>query len=327
MSEEAMMQIQILLAAVSIVSAPMAVASPANPASDRFRVVVEGSGPDVILIPGLSSSAAVWNNTAKQLKPNHRVHRIQVAGFAGEPTGSNAEGLVVSELAADLAEYIKSKKMKAPAIIGHSLGGETALMIAARHPCLVGSVMTVDSLPFYSLLFNPAATASSVRPQADAIRDRLLSQSDEEATAAAGPALGRLIKSELARPDAILWSINSNRGVVARAMHELMTTDLRPELENIRAPITVVYAYDSSYGVPYSRIDNIFKTAYVNARHINFERIDESYHFVMFDQPEKFAAAVDRFLASGRAVARVPAKQSTRAIASIPGGSLPTCSH
>jgi pimeloyl-ACP methyl ester carboxylesterase len=269
----------------------------AAPSLPRFSAVVDGKGPDVILIPGLASSAAVWNATAERLKRSHRVHRIQVAGFAGSPAAGNGEGLVVAPLADALAAYILENKLGRPAVIGHSLGGEAALMLAARHPGSVGRVMVVDALPFYSLLFNPAATPETVRPQADALRDLVLSQSDAQAAAAAPAVLARMIKTDAARPAAIAWSNASDRSVVARAMHELVTTDLRGELARIAAPLTVVYAYDPLYGVPAERIDGIFRSAYQNAGAAKLERVDGSFHFVMLDQPEAFAAAVDRFLA------------------------------
>ncbi len=60
----------------------------------RFTVVDEGTvgKPDVVLIPGLSSSRAVWDAEAKLLAPNYRLHLVQVDGFAGAPAGANASG-------------------------------------------------------------------------------------------------------------------------------------------------------------------------------------------------------------------------------------------
>src|SRR5215217_4848986 len=93
-----------------------AAAEPSAPA--RFTVTVEGTGTDVILIPGLASSSAVFDATAERLKAGHRVHRIQVAGFAGAPAAGNAEGPVVAPLAEALAAYIASNRLRAPAVIG-----------------------------------------------------------------------------------------------------------------------------------------------------------------------------------------------------------------
>jgi pimeloyl-ACP methyl ester carboxylesterase len=54
----------------------------ADPLSDRITVTVRGQGPDVVLIPGLASSSAVWDATAAHLEGRYRLHIVQVAGFA-----------------------------------------------------------------------------------------------------------------------------------------------------------------------------------------------------------------------------------------------------
>ena len=83
---------------------------------------------------------------------------------------------------------------------------------------------------------------------------------------------------------------------MARATHELMTTDLRPELGRIAVPVTVVYAYDAAYGTPAGAVDALYRDAYASLRGTKLERIDGSFHFVMLDQPAAFAAAVEAFL-------------------------------
>ena len=45
------------------------------------------------------------------------------------------------------------------ALLGHSMGGFAALLLAQAEPGLVGRVMSVDSLPFFSAMFGPQVTA------------------------------------------------------------------------------------------------------------------------------------------------------------------------
>ena len=113
-------------------------------AQERFTATVTGQGPDVILIPGLASSGAVWDATVKQLSPTHRVHVLQVNGFAGSPPGPNADGAVIAPLTAEIAAY--AGKLDHPAIIGHSMGGLMALKIAAAKPAAAGKPSTADIL-------------------------------------------------------------------------------------------------------------------------------------------------------------------------------------
>lgn len=58
----------------------------------------------------------------------------------------------------------------------------------------------------------------------------------------------------------------------------------------------MIYAYDPIYGVPAGAIDGLFRSAYSGLAGTDFKRIDGSFHFVMLDQPEPFAAAVEAFL-------------------------------
>ena len=148
--------------------------------SDRISVTTTGSGPDVVLIPGLTSSPEIWAGTTAAV-PGYRYHLVQVAGFAGVPAGGNASGLVMAPVAEEIARYIRGSGLRRPSIIGHSMGGSLAMMVAARHPQAVSRLMVVDMLPFLGVIFGPpGTTAQSVRETADALRDKALANSPEE---------------------------------------------------------------------------------------------------------------------------------------------------
>ena len=94
-----------------------------HPNSQRISVQTQGSGPDVILIPGLASSREVWADLASTLRMSHRIHLVELAGFASTPAISNPEGKVIDPAVDAIADYIQTQHLEAPAIIGHSLGG------------------------------------------------------------------------------------------------------------------------------------------------------------------------------------------------------------
>ena len=126
--------------AVRAEAAPVVQTSPAF-ASDRLSVEVVGSGPDVILIPGLASSREVWRAEAERLKATHRVHLVQLAGFAGEPW-AHGDGPFLEPVVDELARYVREAGLERPAVIGHSMGGLTAVLLAQAEPGLVGKVMS-----------------------------------------------------------------------------------------------------------------------------------------------------------------------------------------
>lgn len=282
--------------------APGAGAAPAHaPApftSARMKVEVRGQGPDVILIPGLTSSRAVWARTADMLDDTHRVHLVQVNGFAGQAAGANAEGPVFGPLRAELARYIQSQGLKRPAVIGHSMGGALALALAAETPDAVGRVMAADALPYVGLLMGPQATVERVRPQADGMRAAMLAMSPEQRAGGAPATLAGLVRDPAARARGVRESIGSDPAVAAQVVHDMMTTDLRPALAGTKVPITVLYAFDAELGAPVERIDALWTGAYAGVPGARLIRVDGARHFIMDDQPERFAREVQAFLAA-----------------------------
>jgi pimeloyl-ACP methyl ester carboxylesterase len=270
-------------------------AAMAEPWTNRITVTVRGKGPDIVLIPGLSCSGAVWDATAAHLESSFRLHIVQVAGFAGAPARGNAEGLVIQPTVDAIDAYIKTNKLQAPKVIGHSLGGLAGLLLAIQHPEDVGKLMVVDSLPFFAALYG-AKDVAEVTPQATAMRDNILAETPEAYAQGAKQFLPVLVKSPDGLKAATEWSIKSDKSVVARATYEDMTTDIRPKLHEIKTPVTVLYPWDSSTMLPQATADRLYQDSFAPLPNKTMVRIDNSYHFIMFDQPAAFATQVDAFL-------------------------------
>lgn len=251
--------------------------------SARLTVQVVGTGPDVILVPGLTNGRDVWDGTIRAV-PGYRYHLVQVAGFAGDPARGNARGEIVAPIANEIARYIVEAGLKSPAIIGHSMGGVIALMIAARFPERVGKAMAVDILPAPASGFGFAGM--QVKPFADALFNTL-----------GGSAQGRLFLEGLI--DGFggkdVAKSRSDPDVTARATHELATLDLTPELPRIRVPFTVVYAVPND-AADAAAIDRLYRAGYAGLKGARLRRVPGSGHMVMYDQPQRFYAEVKAFL-------------------------------
>lgn len=266
---------------------------------DHISVQVIGEGVPIILIPGLSSPRAAWDGVAPELAKGHSVLLVQVNGFAGdEPRGNLAPGLL-DGIVADLHEMIKQRHLQKPAIIGHSMGGLVGLMLAARHPADVGRLMMVDALPFFAVTMVPPgtpATVAMVEPRAAQMRDAVAAsygQAPDRESAAAQVASMTLDPSYHARLTD--WAIAADPRVAARAMYEDLTTDMRPELSKVRAPVTVVYAWNDKYPRK-EPADAFFRQQFAGTPNVSFVGVGPSAHFVMFDQTTQFKRAVDTFL-------------------------------
>jgi pimeloyl-ACP methyl ester carboxylesterase len=270
-----------LFAGLASALAAPAWAQPARFQPTRFSVQVRGSGPDVVLIPGLTSGRDVWAQAVAAV-PGYRYHLIQVAGFAGDPARDNGRGPIVSPLADQIARYIETRGLRRPALIGHSMGGTLAMLVALRRPELAGRVMVVDMLPQPAGMYGGSASgwgglARSLGSMMDSNGGRQLFANLMNAFSPPGRVAG------------------SDPHVVGRAMSELGATDLAPELGRLRAPLTVVYASPAAQAN--AIIDRQFAAAYANARGARLIRMDNSTHMVMRDQPARFAAVMRRFLA------------------------------
>ena len=93
------------------------------------------SGPDVILIPGPQRRAATSGRRRSRAVPGYRYHLIQVRGFAGAPARGQSRAARSSRRSPTRSRATsQERRLRRPAIIGHSMGGTLAMMIGARHP-------------------------------------------------------------------------------------------------------------------------------------------------------------------------------------------------
>jgi pimeloyl-ACP methyl ester carboxylesterase len=270
--------------------------------SGRFHVRVDGPEHpvgDVILIPGLSSSPHAFDLLTEELKGRYRVHRIHIQGFAGAAAEDNATGNVSAPVAEDLARYIAEQGLNKPAVIGHSMGGSIGMMLAARHPDSVGRLMVVDMVPFMGAMFGAPgadATAESVAPIADQIHAGMISAPEDQYRQQAAASVTGMIRTESLRAGPLEDTARSDRAVSAAAYRELIVTDLRPELSRITAPTVVLYVAFDFPGMTPEMTDGIYRGSFANLPGATLTRIDDSAHFIMLDQPARFAAEVNAFL-------------------------------
>ncbi|MFL0669965.1 MAG: alpha/beta fold hydrolase [Erythrobacter sp.] len=282
-----MCALRFVLVLAALVLAKVAAAEDRPAPCPGFEVV--GKGPDLVLVPGLASSPQVWDGVKDTLAKDYRLHLVHIAGFAGRaPAGDPAN--LLANARAEIIRHLDCQGVTSAAYAGHSLGGFLGLTLAAQHPDRIARVVVVDSLPFFPLIFDPAATPERAAPQADAMRAAVLAQDD--AGFAAGQRMGvqSLVRDPAYHEQVAAWSLASDRASFAGAMHALMTTDMRPQLGTIRQPVTVMLAANPF--APRERVEPLYRAAYQGLAGVQFRVIEGSYHFIMFDQPEAFTTGL-----------------------------------
>ncbi len=300
-----MIRLFVSLVATLCVLAPAAVQAQGQaqiavqaPAFSSSRIIVEtrGTGPDIIFIPGLGSTGSAWRSTADRLDDRYRVHLVTVRGFGETDIGDNVGGGLAGPAASEIERYIREQRIDRPAVIGHSLGGQIALRVAADMGDRIGRVMVVDSSPFFPSLVDARATSAQVEPLARLGYQALLLFGDQalkSQVAAFGVDMGLA-------GDMVFQGLGlqgGDRRVLAQGLYEALTVDLRPRLSQITAPVTVVYGWTRDTEAPRNRLEGLYRYGFQGLpRTARFERIEGAQHQVMIEQPQRFLAAVQRFL-------------------------------
>ena len=286
------------LALLMFVFAAVPAAAQSAFTSERISVEVRGAGPDVVLIPGLSSHPQVWESTIAAL-PGYRYHLVHVAGFAGKPPQANAAGPVLVPVAEEIARYIREAGLDRPAIVGHSMGGSWALLVAGRNPGLVSRVMVVDMMPFLGAMFGgPTATVEGLRPIAEQIRTAMGSASEEARRRQIEQTIATMVRTEALRARVVEQSLASHPPTSAQGFYDLVVTDLRPEVARITVPFTVLWVQPPGAPVTVEQMTGYYAASYAGAPHAVVRQIPDSYHFIMFDQPEVFQTILREFLSA-----------------------------
>jgi pimeloyl-[acyl-carrier protein] methyl ester esterase len=287
------------LLATLFVLAPVAVqAQSQTPAFSSSRIIVEtrGRGPDILFIPGLGSTGSAWRSTADRLDDRYRVHLVTLRGFGETQIGDNVSGGLAGPAASEIERYIREQRIDRPAVIGHSLGGQIALRVAADMGDRIGRVMVVDSSPFFPSLIDARTTSDQVEPLARLGYQALLLFGDQalkSQVAAFGVDMG--LAGDMVFEG--LGLQGGDRRVLAQGLYEALTVDLRPRLSEITAPVTVVYGWTRDPDAPRNRLEGLYRYGFEGlARPVRFERIEGAEHQVMMQQPQRFLAAVQRFL-------------------------------
>jgi pimeloyl-ACP methyl ester carboxylesterase len=268
---------------------PLVAAEPAP-----FKAVVSGSGPPMILIPGLASGGNVWDGTVAHFKDRYQCHVLTLAGFAGQPA---MDGPFLEKVRDGIVNYIRERKLDHPVIIGHSLGGMMAFWLAETVPAEVGPIISVDGVPFYSALMNPAATGESTRAGAEQLRSMYAGLPAEQFIAKNHQFLSMMITASANVDLVASLGDKSDPKAVGQAFYDLVTTDLRPGLKSIQAPVLLIGAGASAMDdTMKAKIQQAYGAQIATVPHHKLIFAPTARHFIQLDDPEFFYRETEDFL-------------------------------
>lgn len=245
------------------------------------------SGRTVVLIPGLASSAQVWDATRPSLETDYDVRTVQVAGFAGADM-SAVDGLYTDAIAAALVAELQETPANQAALVGHSMGGFVSLKAALAAPELVDELVIVDSVPFLAGLFFSGATPEFAAAQAPAMAAQMAGMSRDNFDAQQRAGLGQLVKTATSIPTLAAWGETSDQALVSAITGEVLAADLRADIAALQAETVVLVPHDAAMGISREQAEQTYQAQYQAAENVSIQVIDNSFHFIMIDQRDAF---------------------------------------
>ena len=103
-----------------------------------------GEGVPLIVLHGLFGSLDNWHSMSQKLAADFHVFAMDLRNHGHSPHAAEMNYPSMSE---DLKEFVIEKQLSAINLLGHSLGGKTAMLFALNFPDLVEKLIVVDMAP------------------------------------------------------------------------------------------------------------------------------------------------------------------------------------
>lgn len=275
-----------------------ALAAPARFEAGALAVEqVSAKGPALILIPGLASGPWTWTETAERLGGKYSIYLVTLPGFDGRKP---VAGATLDSLSKDLATLIETRELVKPVLVGHSMGGTLSLAFAAEHSALIAGVVAVDGLPVFPGTEGVTGDRSAL---GERMRAQFANQTTEQFAQGQQAYMSRIGSVDAATAARLApLASRSDIGATADFAAQLMIADFRPRLSGIKVPVVEISPFNApdfaAMGVDENGKTGYYRMLLTGVEKLEVKSIAGSRHFVMFDQPAKFAAALDEALAS-----------------------------
>jgi len=242
-----------------------------------------GNKPPVVLLHGLMTNGLCWTSLAYVLEKEYDVIMPDARGHGNSSVPDF--GYRYEDHANDVAGLINALELTAPILLGHSMGGMTAALVASHKPNLLQGLVLADPT-FLSTKAQREVRDSDVAEQ----HRRMLNMSLDEVTADAR-------HRHHNRSEETLELFARARLQTSMAAFDVLTPpnpDYKMLVSAIDIPSLIVFG---DRGVVSPVVAEELQR--LNPR-LQAEQIREAGHNVHLDQPERFAAIVRSFISRVR---------------------------
>lgn len=257
-------------------------------AQKPIQVEQQGEGQPILFLPGFTSPGQVWEETISHLPDHYQSHTVSYAGFHGlEPVGTPWYSAIRDELMA----YIQAVPNREWTIIGHSMGGNLAVELAAAIPDQVTGLILVDALPCMRALMMPGTPADQIQYQSP-YNDQMIAMTNDQLKEVALGIAANMTNQPDKIQQLVEWTLTADRKTYVYGYTDLLKLDLRPNLQKITAKTLILGTSFPSREIT----SQTFQQQYANLINKEIELVDDSKHFIMFDQPEWLHDQINSYL-------------------------------
>lgn len=246
--------------------------------SSELSVHVHGkpAAPALVLVHGVTDAGTTWPDAVTHWSDDWQLHAVSLRGHGTSPRFSEEQAAdMMGTHTADLLAVLEGFA-EPPVVIGHSLGGRTAVLTALQRPDLVRALVLEDP----ALMDTTPQRRREMRLWIDGIKD-FATRKDTE--------IARQVAAGWSVTEAEAWA--ESKLQVDLRMMELLDfgpMDRDTVLDGLTVPTLVVAPADSII-VP--------APGHVTNEKVRMELLDGVGHCVRRDDPERWFRLVDAFLA------------------------------
>jgi pimeloyl-ACP methyl ester carboxylesterase len=276
-----------------------AAASSFNSGSLHVDVYGTHGKPALVFIPGLTCGPWEWSGEIARFAPDYTIYALTLPGFDGQPA---TDGDLFAKVSADFWSLLQTRNIQKPIVIGHSLGGTLAFMLAEQHSDRLRAIIAVDGMPVFPGLENMAvAQRNAMGAQMAAMMAG--ATHDQFEAAEKTYVLPNLMMSAQDVAQAAALAARSDPKASGAWMQQDFSMDLRPELKSVSAPVLEVTSFDPNFDPkgPAHIATSVQKQAYYASllagdSTAKVEVVENSRHFIMYDQPQALHADIAQFI-------------------------------
>lgn len=238
----------------------------------------------VVILHGLLGSSSNWRSIARRLAEHHRVFVVDLPNHGESP---HVEHMNYPAMADDVRAFLDEHGIDSATLIGHSMGGKTAMRLALDDPDRVERLVVVDIAPTLShhdplpwLRAMAGLDLARVTRRADA--DSMLETSVPDA------AMRRfLLQNLISTAAGFTWRINLR--AIEHSLPALLDFPLDPPVRPFAGSTLFLRGAQSDY--VQAKDEAAIRALFA---HVEIVTIEGAGHWVHAEQPDRFLEALDR---------------------------------